>query len=174
MNAGDSIQLFVGIVLAGTLGAVLWYACEARKQAGASLKMAEEMRRTREDSLRPVVDIQRIEQEEFGRGPEAMTEAMAERTGDHHIWCKLKNIGNGPALNVNAHLAQGGTGAEGPLGTLGVGDETDPKPLAVIKPEDSFVEVRYQSVYGRLFWSRRPATFDQAGPHLGRLETGEE
>lgn len=146
----------------------------ARQQAEASVKMAEEMRRTREDSFRPVLDIQRIEQEELGAGREAMTEAIAERFGDDHVWCKLKNIGNGPALNINAHVAQGGSVAEGVLGTLGVGDETERKPFAVIKPEDSFVEVRYQSVYGRLFSSRRPVTFDEEGPHLGSLETGEQ
>lgn len=146
----------------------------AHEQAEATVRMAQETRRSREDGSRPVLDIQQIEQAEFGTGDEAMAQAMRQLQRDDHVWCKLKNIGKGPALNITAQVARHDGATQEVLGTLGVGDGAARKPFAVIKDKDSFIEVRYQDVYGRQFFSRRPATFDQAGPHLSPLETGEE
>jgi hypothetical protein len=95
------------IVLFLTLGAVIWYAYEAhrqanltiqiddasRRQAESSVSMATEMERSRHDELRPVLDIQGIPQDDFGTGLDALREALSERMNDHHVWFVLRNIG---------------------------------------------------------------------------------
>ncbi len=62
MSADVAIQTAVAVVLILTLGAVLWYACEARKQAKASTEMAQEMRLSRQDESRPVLDLHKVPQ----------------------------------------------------------------------------------------------------------------
>jgi hypothetical protein len=176
-NSG-AVQAFLVLALVLATGYYAWKARDAAKQterqAEASAKMAAEMRRSREDGSRPVLDIQQIQQAEFGTGPDAMLEVVAQLTHDDHVWCKLKNIGKGPALNIRASIEGDGAATQEMLGTLGVGDEAVRKPFAVITDAGSFIGVRYQDLYGRSFFSRRPVTFDMDGPHLGSLETGEE
>jgi hypothetical protein len=181
MNSGDATQIAVAVVLTLTLAAVLWYACQARKQAKASAEMAREMRRSREDGSRPVLDIRRIEQSESGTGVEGMREAERQLGGEV-IWCKFRNIGKGPALNAGASVVAHGDAAQGEmdggelLGTLGVDNETEYKLFEVIKAQGNCVQVRYQDVYGRWFFSRRDIELDESGPpfRLGPLTTGEE
>jgi hypothetical protein len=80
LNANDGIQIGVGVVLALTLLAVVWYACETRKQAKATVKLAEA-------SMRPVVDlwIDKITLDELKSKP---------------LTLHYKNFGNGPAHNL--------------------------------------------------------------------------
>ena len=146
----------------------------AGKQAEASVRMAEEMRRSREDGSRPVLHIRRIEPVELGQGLEAIREGLREWPNGDRVLCKVKNIGKGPALNIKADVATDDGATQEEMGTLGVGDEAERKPFAVIQDRESFIEVHYQDVYRRRFFSRRPVTFDEAGTHLGSLETGEE
>jgi len=176
-NSG-AVQAFLVLALVIVTGYYAWKARDAAKQAErqaeASVRMAKEMRRSREDGSRPVLEIQQIEQAEFGTGDKAMLEAVAQRRREDHVWCKAKNIGKGPALNITAQVRWNDGATQEVLGTLAVGDEAERKPFAVIEDKESFIEVRYQDVYRRRFFSRRPVTFDRSGPHLGSLETGEE
>ena len=174
MTSGEWVQIGVALILTLTLGAVLWYACEARKQAKASAKMAREMRLSRQDESRPVLDVHKIPQDAFGTGPEAMQEATGQLLTEDYVWCTLKNIGKGPALNIKAQIKQDFGAVEEVLGTLGIGDEVKRRPLMIIKAHDQYLlEVKYQDVYGRWFSSRRRVMFDESGPHLDTLETGE-
>jgi hypothetical protein len=147
----------------------------AAKQAEASIKMAEEMRRSREDGPRPVLDIQQIEQDEFGVDDEAMLRAVTQLTHDDYVWCKLGSIGRGPALNIKTSLMNDRAITQSDLGTLGVNDETGLTCLAALQGDQGkYVCVEYADVYRRRFFSRRPVIFGENGPHLGPLETGEE
>ena len=164
----------IAVILTLTLFGVLWYACEARKQAKATTEQAKataeiarETRLSRQDGLRPVLDIQKLAPEEFGTG----LEAMAQRISQEDVRCKLKNVGAGPAVNISSlTLQRDGTQIEGNMGTLGVGEWSIPWPLIV---DNGFLEARYQDVYGRRFLSRRPVTFGPEGPDLGALEVSE-
>jgi len=84
LNASDGVQIGVGVVLTLTLGAVLWYACEARKQAKASVKISEA-------NLRPVILlwIDAISLSELTGSPMKL-----------NYW----NIGNGPAVNIKLEV----------------------------------------------------------------------
>jgi hypothetical protein len=155
------------------------YADAAHEQADASVRMAEEMRTSREDGSRPVLDIRQIEQDEFGVGDEAMAQAMAQLTHNDHVWCTLRNIGRGPALNIQAHLSRMRPPRWEMLGMLAVDEEAPREPFAtlpqtVTKADTTFIEVWYEDVYGRKFSSRRLAIFGDGNPRLGPLETREE
>jgi hypothetical protein len=183
-NSG-AVQAIAVVVLAAVTAvyAILTWlvAGAARRQADASAEMAQEMRGSREDGSRPVLDIRSIEQSELGTGPEAMVQAERQLRGEV-VWCKLRNIGKGPALNVGGWVVAHGDAAQGEmdeeklLGTLGVDNETEYEPFEVIKAQDNFVQVRYQDVHGRRFFSRRRVELDESGPRsrLGPLSTGEE
>jgi hypothetical protein len=91
MNAGDGIQIGVGVVLTLTLGAVLWYAWEARKQAKASARMAAEIRRQRLSVSQPVVVSKPL--------------AVKRETSQNNVLLKLTNVGNGPAIRVRRRIS---------------------------------------------------------------------
>lgn len=80
MTTGESIQVATAVVLAATLGGVLWYACETRKMAKATVKLAEA-------SIRPVMElwIDRIAVADLKEKP---------------IILHYRNFGNGPARNL--------------------------------------------------------------------------
>jgi cbb3-type cytochrome oxidase subunit 3 len=169
MAAG--MQAAVAVILTLTLVGVLWYAWEARKQAKASMQIARETRLSRQDELRPVLNIQKAAPEEFGTGRVAMARHLAQATGDDHIWCTLENVGAGPAVNIRGRFLQRDRAqSESALGTLGVRGTSVPWPLVV---ENGFVQVLYEDVYGRQFLSCRPVTFSPEGPDLGALEARE-
>jgi|GEM_PF-6046208 len=82
MSTGEWV---VAVVLILTLGAVLWYAWEARKQAAASARVAEA-------ALRPVMLL--------------WTE-LNPAVCQHDIQAYkvyYRNIGSGPAINISFHL----------------------------------------------------------------------
>jgi len=85
VTSGDYIQLAIAVVLTATLGGVMWYAWEARKQAKATWHIANA-------SLRPLLE-QWIEQT-------PLTEAKLA------VW--YKNVGNGPAINIHWKLEPAG------------------------------------------------------------------
>ncbi|MBI2304010.1 MAG: hypothetical protein HYU86_04605 [Chloroflexi bacterium] len=94
-------------VLVITFGAIAWYSWETRQlrietgrmaeatrqQAEASVKMAEEMRAQRLDAICPIIAIE--------------GEFYLQIVGEHTIQLhevKIRNVGNGPALNVRCTL----------------------------------------------------------------------
>lgn len=144
------------------------------EQAKVGSEMAREMSLSRQDESRPVLDLHKIPQDAFGTGPEAMQEAMGQLRTEVYVWCTLKNIGKGPAMNIKAQIEQDIGSAEEVLGTLSLGDEEERKPFTIRKANgEYYLEVHYQDVYGRTFFSRRAVTFDQGDPRVGALETGE-
>ena len=86
MTTGEWIQISVGVVLTLTLLAVCWYAWEARKQAKASARMAEEMRRQRLSVSQPVVVVRILRVDEL--------------PSRHTVRLRATNAGNGPAIRV--------------------------------------------------------------------------
>ena len=95
LNASDGIQIGLGVVLTLTLLAVLWYAWEARKQAKASVRMAEEMEQTRFATAKPIIELR---PKDFDS-----TEGLNIALGGPpptNLECRLRNVGVGPALNV--------------------------------------------------------------------------
>lgn len=132
---------------------------KAGKQAEASMKMAQEMERAREASLRPVLLIEPEESE--GRG--TIRKAVAAERGDfdESIPCDLCNVGPGPALNVRLNVKGLDSDFERELIHL-AGDgrprreylrlEVDPD-LSKGQEETRIIRVEYEDVYGNRFSS---------------------
>lgn len=93
MTTGEWIQISVGAVLTLTLGAILWYAWEARKQAKASAAMAVEMAEQRLAAYQPLVVVQL---------PQKALEYYPAR-----VAFTVKNVGSGPAIDVADELVGG-------------------------------------------------------------------
>ncbi len=106
MTTTDWIQAIAMVVL---VGVTIFYAYQAKKASGsakasadASVKMAEEMRDTRYDALRPIIDIVDaiLEPEEMA------TRAYNAREGifPQYVPCRLRNVGVGPAIEVYSFI----------------------------------------------------------------------
>ncbi len=169
------------IVLAATLIGVLWYASEARKQAKASLQMAAEMKRSRQDSVRPVLNI-------AGELPSSLRDTILELQKKVPAFAQvvLKNIGVGPALHIQFTFYRD-DGEPSPLLTIGaieagmdyfgagqLGDpRLSPLRLPVTTTEDGGhqVAVTYKDVYGIRWESIRELSYVEAvsGYQLGPL-----
>jgi hypothetical protein len=130
LNAGDGIQIGVAVVLTLTLLAVLWYAWEARKQAKASARIAEE-------TLRPVMVV--------------WTEPRVVGAGwlQHVYAVCYQNVGSGPAVNISFRLSP----IEGhwfdPPKRVGMGVREEKSFLqvefALPIPDELFVVAEYES-----------------------------
>jgi hypothetical protein len=163
MSAGEWV---VAIVLALTLAAVLWYAHEARKQAAASAKMAEEMRQQRRDAARPVINIGL---EPYERDWEGGLKQALEKAFPAAIQCQLRNIGVGPALNVRFQVDDGqGRSVLLEIGALEAreGDQVH-RHLTVadstVDQEGKLLQVFYEDVFGNTVESRRDLSLGEDG-----------
>ncbi len=109
LNASDGVQIGVGVVLTLTLGAVLWYGWQTRRQAEATIKMAEtaeaqtkvaaegieEMRRSRLEQSRPEIAI-----ELTGQAPDKeLCKGVPKQ-----VSVQIANSGLGVATNVYSEL----------------------------------------------------------------------
>ena len=123
-------------------------------------KMAEEMRNTRYDALRPILDI--VEQP--ASGEEMIKRGFDIKSGQlRGLPCMLRNIGVGPALNAHSLIEN----AEGEprrwnFGAVpvAIGEEemgcTHTMQLFLEQRDDNRVLVAYyEDVYGNLFESSR-------------------
>jgi len=128
MSTGEWIQIGVGVVLTLTLGAVLWYAWEARQQAKASARIAEA-------ALRPVIVLWALS---------APPRPLGAEVG---YALRYKNIGNGPAINIRfcVGFGDGLWSEQGARVSMGIGEEVSPievkVPLPI--PERLFVLAEY-------------------------------
>lgn len=143
------------------------------EQAKAGGEMAQEMRRSRQDESRPVIDLRPVSTEEFGRGREEVLSALRALWTEEYSWCTFNNIGKGPALNIAGEIRGNGEVRTELLDTLAVDGQGGKRPFAVIGSEEQFIYIQYQDVYGRQFYSRRPIVFAENGLRFGALETGE-
>jgi hypothetical protein len=184
LNASDGIQIGVGVVLTLTLGAVLLYAREARNQAKASAKMADEMVEARHGNVLPVLDF--FTADDRGGG-ELLAEAIRILAGvlPENFPGRLKNIGFGPALDVKFQIKLEGEEAtwqhvhrvekEGHALSESVPNPS-PDWYIYLEPVNGLVKrlrVEYNNVYGRPYCSWREVTFDTetGGAKVGHLHT---
>jgi len=167
--------VFTLVLYAGLVAVTVVYvyilmetAAAARQQAEASVKMAEETKEQRYDTVRPVIDIQRDLGEQIREGLAAQSEEFS-----YGLWCTLRNIGVGPAIDVYSYVRIDSERQLWPFGTLPIGEPTLKKRLSLEHTGDRMVLVAYyKDVYGRDFGSRREVTLDQerSGWKIGPLE----
>ena len=181
MNTGDGIQIGVAVVLTLNLGAVLWYAWEARKQAKASAKMAQEMREQRLIGVQPVVV------------PSVQSVTGLDIAGT------VVNVGSGPSFDLSFRLQSVDSDKEvdegGEVQVLKPGDQQ----RVEFQPRDVFEEQRdtftqqnvhvfplgkyrfvaaYRDLYGNALSATRPFELVELGTgrgaelrvHLGNIQ----
>ncbi len=148
------VQIILMIIL---VSATIFYAYQTKKASDiakasvdASVKMAEEMRAQRYDTVRPIIDIckQRNDPNELIEEGLAVTCGRLPQT----LSCILHNIGLGPAIDVHFNKQQ-----PHDLGTIPVGGKT-PKEIHIClesKGNQMALVVHYKDVYGRFFESSR-------------------
>ncbi len=146
---------------AGLVGVTVLYTLSANWQAVASMQMVKEMKEQRYDSVRPVIDIQRVVSSET-----QAIEAYAAIHDDtsHGLSCILCNIGLGPATDVYSFI-QDSEQVRRRLhfDTLPIGGKTVlPMSLSLEQEDDRIaLVVYYKDVYGRAFESRREVIADK-------------
>ena len=143
---GIVAQVWVTVILV-LLTAV--YVSRVRQQADASVKMAEEMREQRYDSVRPIIDIE--------RKPESR-ELAKQAYGDFSegLLCILRNIGVGPATDVYSFVHIDCKCQLHPFGALAKNGEIEKLPLSLKQRNGRNVLVAYyRDVYDRCFESSR-------------------
>ncbi len=158
-NITVSAELIDTIILFTLASATIFYAIRTsdiakatREQAAASVKMAEEMRDTRYDALRPIIDIVNIPQTPIELASSAYTKELPKE-----LPCKLRNIGVGPATDVYSFVYHGSDErGRYNFGTIVIGKETDPVRLSLSQKDDHwFLVAYYKDVYDRWFKSSR-------------------
>jgi len=166
LNAGDAIQIGVGVVLTGTLLAVLYYACQAKRQADANARMAREMEQARHDAARPVINI---DFEPYERDSDAGLKQALGKAFPAAIQCQLRNIGVGPALNVRFQVDDGQGGSYLlQIGALEAGEaDKVQQHLTVVgstvEQERKLLQVFYEDVFGNTVESRRDLSLSEDG-----------
>ena len=186
MTASELIQVILTGVLVIITGLYVWrtfvISRSAGRQSNASVKMAEEMKEQRYDAVRPVIDFERT-----AEGEELMREGLAAKSEEfsYGVWCILRNIGVGPAIDVYSFNSIVKTPEGKPLlwyfGTIATEKPTDRNRLSIEQKGDRrFLVAYYRDVYGRCFESSREVTADKErhawniGPLEIRKITNEE
>jgi hypothetical protein len=169
----NAISLFVTLILVAvtavnvqlTTNAVI----SAKHQANASIKMAEEMKNQRYDSVRPVLDIEVI-----SSGIELSTLAYTKDKSKiilQHITCKLHNVGVGPAIDVFSHRVSDGKCVDYPWGIISVGVDMCADSFALDNEADGYYVIsKYKDIYNRDFLSRRKVITSSSEFVTGSLE----
>lgn len=97
----------------------------SRKQAEASIRMAEEMREQRHDSVRPVIDFMWRDYSDANVNRVAWIAGMDGKVPTE-LSCKLRNVGFGPAIELYSFTIVGQDNRNHrDFGTLKAGGETD-------------------------------------------------
>lgn len=123
MTAGEWIQVVTVAVLGVTLAGVFWYACETKRMAKATVKLAEA-------SMRPLMLLW-------------IEEIAMSELSDSPVAVHYRNIGNGPAVKIRWRMAPDvGEWLHTPE-RVGMGvREAEPKPLPYKVQQDKVEEVR--------------------------------
>ena len=174
MTDSDLIQIILMGLLVVITGIYAWrtfaISKATEKQADASVKIAEEMREQRYDTVRPVIDIQREPWDE-----DKLPEAFTGKSGDtsRGLACVLRNIGLGPAIDMHSFVQNPSDRRQRfEFGTLATGEKTHKMNLSV-KQEDGRMALLayYKDVYERAFESSREVSVDkEKGWQLGPLK----
>ena len=156
MTPTDWIQAISMVVLVVVTGIYVWrthvISKATKQQAEASVKMAEEMREQRYDSVRPVIDIQDQELGAMELGRIGYGGLLSK------LPCVLHNIGLGPAIDVYSFIEGSSDECQQfDFGTLATGGKTSkPMNLSLKHKGNPMVLVAcYKDVYGRTFKSSR-------------------
>jgi len=149
------------ILMIGLVAVTAAYASSAEKQADASVEMAEEMRDTRYDALRPIIDIVNMQQM-----PIELAHQAYAKEPPKELPCKLCNIGVGPATDVYSFVYHdSGERRRRSLDTIVIGKETGPERLSLAQKDDHwFLVAYYKDVYGRWFESSREVRLGAVNP----------
>jgi len=145
-----------------------------REQANTSLKMANEMKEQRYDTVRPVIDFGLWESYPVTIQEGLTVKEQEEVNLSSGLQCILHNIGIGPATDVYSFtLTVGGERRQLYLGSLVKGATTPETRLSLEQRGDCwFLVARYWDVYDRSFESNRQVRLDMetGEPLLGRLK----
>ena len=166
MSTGEWVQVCVAGVLAVTLMVVAYYACQAKRQADASARMAREMEQGRHDAARPVVNIG---SEPYERNSEALLKQALGKAFPAAIQCQLRNIGVGPALNIRFQVDDGQGGSHLlQIGALETGEADQfHRHLTVVdstvEQERKLLQVFYEDVFGNTVESHRELSLSEDG-----------
>ena len=147
----ENIELILLLILAS---ATVFYAFRTsdiakatREQAEASVKMAEEMRDQSYTMIKPLVNIEFVEDA-------AELQASDEELEKGGITCYLKNVGIGPAIDTYSYI-QGNTDKY-KFNILESGVKTGNKKFALNKITGKLrLEVYYNDLHGRRYKSWR-------------------
>ena len=105
MTVSELIQIILMGLLVAITGIYVWrtfaISNATKQQADASVKMAEEMRQQRYDTVRPVIDI--VITESSMTGLELISQGLAAEGGKlpEDLPCKLRNVGVGTAIELH-------------------------------------------------------------------------
>ena len=172
IEPGDVMQIMILVALVVVTGAYAW---SASRQADASVKMGEEMRKQRYDMVRPVIDF-----EGPATGEELIAEGFAAKAQDYNHGLKrmLCNIGIGPAIDIYSFINPTyGTRQLHNFGTIAAGDIKTYGWNFHLEQRDNlwFLLAYYRDIHGRCFESKREviADVDKEGWILDPLENQE-
>lgn len=170
IEASERIQI---LLMFGLVAVTSFYAWSASRQADASTEMAEEMKEQRYDSVRPLIDIRRIEHgESWAESQALLTEQRKEAYGDYSqgLSCRLHNIGVGPATDVYSFVqTPDGKCQLLPFGALAEDGKTDKYRLSLKQSDNRTVLIAYyRDIYDNCFESSREVIKGKV--HLGQLK----
>jgi len=163
MTDSDLIQLILMGLLVAITGIYAWRTFSisnaTKKQADASMKMAEETKKQRYDTVRPVIDIQR-------RGGDKIREGLAAKAEEYSygLSCILHNIGLGPATDIYSFVQNPFSDERQrfEFGTLAAGGKAEEMRLSLDQEDNQKALVAYyKDVYGRTFESSREVRADR-------------
>ena len=173
MTITDWIQAISTLILVGVTAFYAWktydLSTDAKRQADASVKMADEMKEQRYDTVRPVIDIELVE-----RSTDLSKRAYSDREQVilNGLRGKLVNRGLGPAMDVQSYIVTESGKEKHNFGVIGKGKEYDPLQLALLSENNfAFVRVEYRDIYGRLLESKREFVQEKSIFPLGPLQT---
>ncbi len=164
----QAISMLVLVVVTGIYAWGTYVTSKATKeQAEASVRMADEMRKQRYDTVRPVIDIRSILYTKKGQ------DILFKDLSSCGVTCTLHNIGLGPAIDVNSCIQDGNQQSRNfNFGTLVVGGGIARYPLSLNQEEaQRLLVVSYKDVYDRHFKSTREVQIVKENAD-SRLELG--
>ena len=158
-NSG-AVQAASAVVLALTLIAVAYYAKQTRKQAGATERMAEEMREQRLLAMRPILLLSPSAQEQrIGSGFQIIRLALPGPLTDTTP-IRIINIGTGIGVDIRVPYKLAGQGpSERVIDYLSSGSD-DVEHNFYLAPKEGrsnqrTLKITYNDVFGNLYESRR-------------------
>ncbi len=177
----DKAPILNLVLLAGLIAVTTVYtysttqiAEATKKQAGAGMKMAEEVKEQKYDAVRPIIDIEESLTDEDKR--EILSNVRKGKL-PQQLTCTLRNIGPGPAIDVYS-LTEGAKGESQryDIGSMATNDKEREITRRLSLERNGgrgFLVAYYKDVYDRDIESRREVSIAQVsgGWEIGPLKT---